>query len=132
MKNLRKLPASKKRDVFSRSGRDAIISRLNPLQEIIVSTGPANKVEYGDEWVRLQFNTAGASSPGTSGGNMIWRGLYSGTTDYAVDSVVYTGATVSTRRSFICEIANGPSTSVHAPDATESGTIYWRLIEDHP
>lgn len=57
------------------------------------------------------------------------KGVYSSGTDYAVNDMVVTSPTSYGRIAWVCEIQNGPSTSVHAPTWPEPGTVYWRALD---
>jgi hypothetical protein len=54
----RKLPKSKKRDILTLAGRDAILDRLNPLQEITVKLGSKTTVHYSDWNVQIELDSA--------------------------------------------------------------------------
>ena len=66
-KFIRRLPWSKKRDVLSVAGRDAIIARLNPLQDMEVQWGSKNRVHYGEKVViELDQSVVGVTPQTTS------------------------------------------------------------------
>jgi Domain of unknown function (DUF5122) beta-propeller len=120
------------KNVFSVSKHNEVLAAancfLNPQVHI---GGTSPQVFVGDSGWGIQI-PAGTTAGPAGTGNMNYRGAYSAGTDYAVDDVVYTGSTPAARYFYVCEIANGPGTSVHATDPTEAGTIYWRLISQPP
>jgi hypothetical protein len=65
----RKLPKSKKRDILTLAGRDAILDRLNPLQEITVKLGSKTTVHYSDWNVQIELDSALFTGGGGGGGS---------------------------------------------------------------
>jgi hypothetical protein len=113
------------RSLFGTSKNNEVLAAFNAFLNPQVTKG-SPQISISDAGWALRLPDAGDDSSG--GGNMSYRGLYSGATDYALNDVVYVGATPPVRFSYVCESINGPATAVHAPDPTETGTIYWRLV----
>ena len=100
-----------------------IIRALNALLHWSVSLcdGLTPSIQLADNGVLLLI-----PKPGTGSGTpavINWLGEYNGSTDYAVDDLVY--VTSGTSRSFyLCAGINGPGSAVHAP-STGTTTAYW-------
>lgn len=119
------IPAFTKKDIFSRAKHNEVLAATNAFLNPQIIRGTADKIDISDAGWTLQIN----GSAGSGSGGLNYRGAYSAGTDYAVNDVVYTAPDANNLRvPWVCEIANGPSTAVHAPTWPEPGTVYWRDV----
>lgn len=112
------------------SGRgNEVIRGLNALLtwKIQMVDGQTPSLEIADAGVSLSI-PRGQAQAGTSLGGVQYKGEYGDTVDYVANDLVFTNEESGDRVPWICEIANGPSTAVHAPTWLEPGTIYWRCL----
>lgn len=111
----------------SRRGNE-VIRALNALLswKVQMVDGQTPSITIADAGVSLSI-PRGQAQPGTTTGGIQYLGEYDAGTDYVADDLVYTND-LGDRIPWICEIANGPSTTVQAPTWTEPGTVYWRCL----
>lgn len=112
---------------MSKARLSELAAMCNAITHMEMISGTTNDWNIIDGKLVLQIRD-GTGEPTTAGGGggVNPRGEYDADTDYLPLDAVYTAPDSATRFFWICEIANGPSTSVHAPTFPEPGTIYWR------
>lgn len=119
------LPWFTTRSVFSMRAHNQALAVTRAYCNPQVKRGIKDEVHLSDGGVVIELDLP--PSGANQNAFMFWSHQYSASVDYAIQDVVWT--TISGNRvSFVCEIPNGPSTTVQAPAFPEPGTVYWRCI----
>lgn len=122
---------------LSAARMNRMVDLLNAVARPTIRRGGSDGVFLADSGIVYQIAEAGSEEVSvTGGGNMLYRGPYNSSTDYAVNDVVIHPNTIAlgvVRTLWICLIANGPSSAVHAPEMPEPGLInpgtrYWQAL----
>lgn len=101
-----------------------VIQAINALLNARIQPGSKDQVLISDSNAIYQYVRGTSTGGGSSG--LYAAGIYDTGTDYIEGALVYTAPDSNTRYFWICEIANGPSSSTHAPTFSEPSPTYWR------